>query len=523
MKKRIIIGLGIFVGLALLFIAILSVKQEVQLKTDGNGLIEFSYPALFSVKAESVEKIEIENSYDEVHHVEITLFDFHVGTYELVERHLGNGTTFLFERITNDTWFPLPIKTVLQLGTPIVTTNSWNPQEIKHPHHPDFGVDPTVNPWGVVTTETKQMLKSNMYLSKKLTTDYGENQTSFVRELDKEIRETTAKNKSIQQSAWIFPKHIAESWTLVSEKDLFTSEDAENEWIDYSLKNQSSQLNWLTVDGPYTKLPYSIEPGTKMGYGRAMGRFEDDIALTWYEKDGSLFHESMALNSRVNLLSYLKEYEGTRWPTEYTSMWLKNAYGLQAPYVDTRFNEYIAFYLDKMTVIFDEEISKESNYVPLYADYLLSRVEHGDIIKAGDGFLIVDYFDDREETDITHASLNHELGGLKILLDAYDTSGDEKYLNVANKIVKGIESFGRNDGGWIRENGDLWYQAKPDGTFSGDDYPQLTLVDLLETQALLEKLDMPRNVYFDKMIDSKMDYLKQEDIELIEKVTNLLK
>jgi len=136
--------------------------------------------------------------------------------------------------------------------------------------------------------------------------------------------------------------------------------------------------------------------------------------------------------------------------------------------------------------------------------------------------MIVDYFDDREDTAITHASLNHELGGLKILLSAYHTTNDQKYMDAANDVVRGIETMGQTEGGWIRENGDLWYQARPDGTFSGDDYPQLTLVDLLETQKLLEEMDMPRNAYFDEMIDSKMMYLESEGIELIEKVTKLL-
>lgn len=520
--KRIMLTLGITVGIIVVLFVIISTKQDIQIKTSENEIIEISYPTIFSANVAESKELKIENAIDIVHQVELTLFDQKIGYYELVERQLGNGTTFLFERIKNESWIPFPIKTVHELGESIVSTNSWNPKEIEHPYHPDFGEDPTINPLGIIVTEGKQVLKGNVYLSKEMTTDYGDNKKSVIRKLDNEIRETNVAQNSIQQAYWVLPNRYAESWSLVSEEKLFTSTDAQKEWIEYSLANQTSQLNWLTTDGPFTKLPHSIEPGPKMGYGRAMGRFEDDIALTWYQKDGSLFHETMALNSRVNLLSYLAEYEGTRWPTEYTSMWLKNAYGLHAPYVDTRFNEYIAFYLDKMAITFDGEISLESQYVPLYADYLLTRVENEDIINAEKGYLIVDYFDDLEDTPITHASLNHELGGLKILLSAYDTTGDEKYLAVAQEVVSGIETFSSESGGWIRDTGDLWYQAKPDGTFSGDDYPQLTLVDLLETQALLEKLDMPRNTYFDELIESKMNYLESNDIELIEKVTNLL-
>lgn len=522
MKKKIAILLGIIISVVLLVFLSLSVKQDMTIKTDDNGQFKVSYPAIFSITKEKKEQREFENATDVSRHVSFNFIGMNIGSYELVERHLGNNTSFLFERVNNKSWLPYPVKLNQLTAGEIDSTTSWNPEVIEHPHHPDFGVDPTVNPWGVISTKDKHIMKGNVYLSKEETTDYGKEEISKIRILDKEIRETVIGKNSIEQSFWIFPSSIAESWSLIGEEEFFASKEAQSEWIDFSLKNQTSQLNWLTVDGPYTKLPYSIEPGTKMGYGRAMGRFEDDIALSWHEKDGSVFHESMALNSRVNLLSYLQEYGETRWPTEYTSMWLKNAYGLHAPYVDTRFNEYIAFYLDKMSSTFDDQISNESAYVPLYADYLLSRVENGDIIEAKEGYLIVDYFDDREDTSITHASLNHELGGLKILLSAYDTTGDDKYLTVANEVTRGIETFGQEQGGWIRENNDLWYQARPDKTFSGDDYPQLTLVDLLETQAMLEEMGMPRNAYFDEMIDAKMAYLKTENVELIEKVTNLL-
>ena len=33
------------------------------------------------------------------------------------------------------------------------------------------------------------------------------------------------------------------------------------------------------------------------------------------------------------------------WETEYTSTWLKNNYGIIAPYTDTRLNENVALFL----------------------------------------------------------------------------------------------------------------------------------------------------------------------------------
>lgn len=521
MKKRVIVGLGILIGLCLIIFGSLFVKEDLEVSIGDSGTYHILFPVILSVEEEGVQSVEFENTTDQIQLFNFKLFGQQAGSFELVERELGNDTSFIFERFSSEL-LPLPVTFEFHLNSGIADTTSWNPRIVEHPHHPDFGVDPTVNPWGLIKSKDLQIIKGNVYLSEIVTTSYSKDEQSIIRELDKEIRELKIDGQELTQSFIVWPGKLAESWALHSKEDLFSSENAQKDWIEFSLTNQTSQLNWLTVNGPFTKLPYSIEPGTKMGYGRAMGRFEDDIALSWYEKDGSVFHESMALNSRVNLMAYNNEYGSSRWPTEYTSMWLKNAYGLHAPYVDTRFNEYVAFYLDKLPVIFGEEIDSETMFVPLYADYLLSRVEEKDIIEATEGFLIVDYFDNREDTKITHASLNHELGGLKILLSAYNSTGNDKYLTVANEVTRGIETFGQEDGGWIRENGDLWYQAKPDGTFSGDDYPQLTLVDLLETQAMLDSMNMPRNAYFDRMIDSKLLYLESENVELIEKVTNLL-
>ena len=229
--KRLLITLGLTVGTIVLLFAIISTKQEVQINTSKNEIIEVSYPTIFSAKVEESEELKIENAIDVVHHVDLTLFDQKIGYYELVERHLGNGTTFLFERIKNETWIPFPIKTVHELGEAIVSTNSWNPKEIEHPYHPDFGEDPTINPWGIIVTEGKQVLKGNVYLSKEMTTDYGDNKKSVVRKLDNEIRETNVTQNAIQQTFWLLPKRFAESWSLVSDEKLFTSKDAQSEWI----------------------------------------------------------------------------------------------------------------------------------------------------------------------------------------------------------------------------------------------------------------------------------------------------
>ena len=489
--------------------------------------VDIDVPKFLTLAYVEDKERTIENTREITHVYSVHRFGKKIGSFELTERTLGNGSTFLFERMTNESRIAIPFHTTYRFSdATAVQDHSWNPRVVEHPHHDTFGTDPTVNPYGRLSIEGHSSIQEAVvgysFSSKEQVKSYDVGE-SRIRELDKEVQDVTMTTDGFTRGAKAGNHQIAESWVMLADEPLFASDDEEEAYIDFALENQFSQLNWMTADGPYTKLPFSIDPGSKMGYGRVIGRMEDDVALERYSESESVFFETMVLNSRVNLLSYLEEFGGTRWPTEYTSTWLNNAYGIKAPYVDTRYNEYVAFFLDDTEKKLDDEVDKSKLYVPVYADYLLSRIELGETIEAGDGFLIVDYFDEDPETDTPHASLNHELGGLKILLTAYRETEDEKYLEAARSVMIGIERFNADEGGWIRETGDLWYQARPDGTFSGDDYPQLTLVDLVETQSLLEEMGMERNAYFDVLIDSKMAFLEAEGEELIEKVTKHLK
>ncbi|WP_088008498.1 hypothetical protein [Indiicoccus explosivorum] len=477
-------------------------------------------PAYLTVSEPEITEQVTEGTTDVTKTYTLNLLGMDVGTYALTERTLTNGSTFLFERAMNDGPLPFSLDTAIS-GLAGGDVTDWNPETVEHAYHSDFGMDPTVNPFGTVEFESGELLQGQVYVSEPLVTTYPDGGESRLRELKSEVRNVEFSDGRLSKTIPLDRGEIGESWALVSPEPLFSDDGTEADWIDRSLHHQTEQLNWLTADGPYTKLPYSIEPSTKLGYGRTIGRIEDDVALRWYNKTGAAFFETMVLNSRVNLLQYLEEFGGTRWPTEYTSTWLKNAYGVHAPYVDTRYNEYTAFFLDK-TAALEPAAAPDSSAVVLYADFLLDRIEAGSVIETEDGLLIVDYFDDDPDTPLTHASLNHELGGLKILLSAYGKTGESKYLDAAELVITGIEQFGQDAGGWIRETGDLWYQARPDGTFSGDDYPQLTLLDLIETQNLLESLGLGRNAYFDELIDSKLAYLDSQGVELIDKVTEAM-
>src|SRR6185312_15050958 len=118
-------------------------------------------------------------------------------------------------------------------------------------------------------------------------------------------------------------------------------------------------------------------------------------------------------------------------------------------------------------------------------------------------YYIADYFPIGQEVT-THASMNHVLGGMNILLMAYNEFNDEKYLEAARAIQTAIAAQ-KND--WIRENGDIWYRISAKHEYKGDDYKHLTLEDLINSYKLWQEIDPTYLPLLEEMIASKASYL----------------
>ena len=77
---------------------------------------------------------------------------------------------------------------------------------------------------------------------------------------------------------------------MVSENNLF---DNEQEIEKYSqLINEGETGVWVSYDGRYSKLPYSIEPFTKEGYGRNVGGYSEK--------------KKYLLNTRITIINFSK-------------------------------------------------------------------------------------------------------------------------------------------------------------------------------------------------------------------------
>ena len=116
-----------------------------------------------------------------------------------------------------------------------------------------------------------------------------------------------------------------------------------------------------------------------------------------------------------------------------------------------------------------------------YADLLVSQEGKGNIIRVdASSFYIQDYFPGKQNMK-THSSMNHLLGGMNILLLAYQELGDPAYLQTAEAIQSALD---KDVNKRLRPDGDIWYKISPDRTFVGRDYVHLTLEDLIHSYEL---------------------------------------
>ncbi|HWO96704.1 MAG TPA: hypothetical protein VNM45_10275 [Bacillus sp. (in: firmicutes)] len=496
---------------------LLSLPNSTQLNLEAKGLV------LQETKSSNETYIR---STDQTTIYELFEGKDKMGSIKVTVREIDNGDFFIFTQLQNESSkgysasISYPIK-----GNVRYDLTDFERQEIHHEHDHVFGVDPTTYPIGLLKIREHENLVTNMmisrnYVSKELVKEYGNGDKSLVRELTSENKtlELNNDNKGVTVTLPLHSagKDLSENWMLVSQEPLFKKEEVLDEWINRSTKQYKATNKWYTAEGPYTKLPWSIEPGTKLGYGRNLVMVQDKKALNYYETTQERYFYDLILNSVANLFIFQGDKKGL-WETEYTSTWLKKDYGIKAPYVDTRHNENIALFLKETGDMLDIKELKDANII--YADFLVNQVKNGNIIGVPNGgYLVTDYYSP-QQIKKTHVSLNHALGEMNFLLETYQQTQNESYLEVARNMRSGVENIGEK---WLRENGDVWYQVNGDFTFEGTDYPLLTLEDLLKSQQSWEDVGEKRSEMFDRLIRSKAQYLVESKQEILRPAANAL-
>ncbi|QPA32249.1 hypothetical protein [Thermaerobacillus caldiproteolyticus] len=513
--------LFIFIGIQVYFLFFKTLHIQVK----GNLMNENVELQANNVKLEKIKsgtKTLIKSKdYFTTYKLSSPQFSREYGKFTVTVRKLDNNDVFVFTKFQNQTKQPIIIDLSLSFGQDFTSykVTRFHSEKIKHEHDPTLGVDPTSTPHGLIELKGKRayanMMLSKNYNSMELIKKYNQTQQSKLRELIKETDGTEITKKGhhilINMPHFAEGQSLSESWILYSNQPLFNKKENFKEWEKHTLKEYKKINKWYTAEGPFGKLPWSIEPSTKLGYGRYFALVHDRRYVDHYENTKERYFYDFIVNSVANLLTYDSQLNKPI-PTEITSTWLKDNYGIIAPYYDTRFNEYIAIHLKRISKLLD--VPEYRNMSLFYADYLLKQVKKENYIKTDNGYIICDFYGKTQKKK-THASLNHSLGEMNFLLESYLETGKKEYLAVALNIKKGIEDVGDK---WIKDNKDLWYQLNPNFTFHGKDYPLLTLEDLLKAQNNLKKAGINRSKIFDQLIKSKTQYLVNHKIEMTKKV-----
>ncbi|MGM8215063.1 hypothetical protein ACLIA0_05730 [Bacillaceae bacterium W0354] len=372
-------------------------------------------------------------------------------------------------------------------------------------HDSTVGVDPVKGPYGLVSLASGgELLVGRGVLSHDLRKDYGDGNYSRVRVLDEHVEDVVVSRDGVRVD-FSYPDESErfEMWLMYGENGLLSRERLDAVKADMT-ENYRRYHKWVTPHGVYAKLPWSIEPFHEMGFGRNIGyQFRNRADhVEAYAEYGQLYDELVVLNTLVMLESLWDEFsEYKLLPTEFTSTWLKEPYGIHALYYDTRHNEALGNYLLRVEEVFGFDYTDE---FLTYADYLVEALDGDNVIDVGGAVLLADY-DGPGITETPHASLNHVLGEIYYLLQAYFVSGDEVYLDAAYELRLGVEALG---GAWIRTDEkapDLWYQVNADLTFGGNDYSCLTLVDLEKNQEMWAKTEYGKSDVFQRLLEAKVE------------------
>jgi hypothetical protein len=441
-----------------------------------------------------------------------------LGTLKVTLRRIDNGDTFVFAQFEHNGNNDYSASIIL----PFTNASSYKIKrydsygKVVHEHSNTYGIDPSTHPIGLLNVANGSETAANVMMSKNYTSlkrekAYPNGQKSVLREFLDEYesvkihQNTSSKAISMQLNMKVTSKAVSESWVMLSNEKLFKDQYYIDYWFKRSIDEYHTINKWLTAEGVYTKLPWSVEPGYKMAFGRNLGYIQGGIYLRAFEGSNERYFYNLVMNSIADLDVFtngaIRNGDVPVFKTEYTSTWLKNAYGTTAPYIDTRHNENTALFLKNAGEAFGIQQLKEANRK--YADFLVNQKDIGNIINiTSSSHLIADYYAPGSQT--THVSLNHALGEMRFLIETYKQTKDDKYYKTARELKTAIEYLYPR---WIREDGDLWYQVNGKLIFNGRDYAWLTLVDLLKSQTLFEEIGQPRSSIFDKMIASKTTYL----------------
>ncbi|MDD4614811.1 MAG: hypothetical protein PHI40_05345 [Caldisericia bacterium] len=233
----------------------------------------------------------------------------------------------------------------------------------------------------------------------------------------------------------------------------------------------------------------------------------------YYDEDQSFLYD-ICMNSFV-ALNENQNREGY-WTNGTVSKWLREEYGIQDRYFDTRFCTDAALFMLRLYQTLGVEEAKRA--ASKIGDLLVDGIRKGFCYETPNyGFMLQDYFIyDNPELRV-HSSLNHLLNEASFLLLLGDTTKEETYTNAAMRIINSL--YATNDQWKNEKSGDLHYAYLPSGEFGLQDYVTLTYHDLIRFRSFSTQYLQEEPPFIQNLGSWKEEFLVQKKVVHTRKFT----
>ena len=277
--------------------------------------------------------------------------------------------------------------------------------------------------------------------------------------------------------------------------------DAVSRWENYNLTDRN---RWC-LDGYYY-----LAPSTYFPYGR--NYFHNQPAAYIACKMMRDRHDGASRALGLAMMDGMRRQQNEQGyiPVRSGSVWLRDSYGIAPGYFDTRWNSDL--WLGMLDAAYHFGVTEWLAPAQRYADFLLVHAEERHFTVSDgvrEGWLVQDYWHPEGQRGPTHTSLNHHAAEAVFLYRIAAMTGEESYAVMADRMVRGIEVTASR---WIKPNHDLHYSYRPDGTWGGTDYPDLTYYDLIELQRLYTARHGTANGALTRLIASKKSWMQAQGV-----------
>jgi len=291
---------------------------------------------------------------------------------------------------------------------------------------------------------------------------------------------------------------VGEIWYLKSDEPNLVP-DTEEHLIMLSVHDLEGEKRWC-FDGYYFRAEDEYQPYIKNMYYRHPSSY---VGISWTKHGECRGFRDLGYIMMMTCVYNQNEYGF--WQTGSRVKWLYEDFKIPSNFYDTRFNTDFAEGLLHAYKKYGDETFKTS--LDRYMEYYYKHAIENNYQTETGGILVEDYAPAEKKT---HSSLNHQLAELNLLYEYYDLTKKDSYLELASKMLKGIQD---TKSYWVMKNGNLKYAYGYTGTANKmEDYPHLTYDDLYTTKQLLKEKFNTEDDTIEYLMKSKLQWIKNNNI-----------